>query len=178
MRGAVLTALLLAGCTGTPAAPSADTPAPATAAAATPTASTPSPSPTASPTASPVANTVYTADDEALATLMRAAADEAIPQLNLLNEMDPSKLEDLFLPLDVWITSQRTGLEAYTPSSCTTAAVALFSKALDGYDAIRKRFMAWRDWGAHGRPFAFAAPRGIVRTFEEALVELEAHCPA
>ncbi len=34
-------------------------------------------------------------------------------------------MEDLFLPLLEWITSQRAGVEAYTPSSATAGAVQL-----------------------------------------------------
>ena len=175
MRAAALVALLLAGCTATPGA----TPSPATpAASATPSARTSTPEPTAPPSATVVTSTIYTADDEEIAKLIRAGADEAIPQLKLLNDMDPGKLEDLFLPLHVWLTGQKTGIEAYMPSSCTTAAVALFTKGIDRYDDIRKRFLAWRDWGAHGHSFPVAAPGQAVLTFEEALVELEAHCPA
>lgn len=175
MRAAALVALLLAGCAGAPGV----TPSPATPAApATPTAGMSTTQPTAPPTATPVPNTVYTADDEEIAKLIRAGADEAIPQLKLLNDMDPGQLEDRFLPLGVWITSQKAGVEAYTPSSCTTAAVALFIKGMDRYDDMRKRFLAWRDWGAHGHAFAVGAPGQAVATFEEALVELEAHCPA
>jgi hypothetical protein len=174
MRAAALVALLLAGCVAGPgAAPSPATPA--TAAPATPTSDATS---TTQPTATPVPATVYTADDEEIAKLIRAGADEAIPQLKLLNDMDPGKQEDLFLPLLLWITSQKAGVEAYTPSSCTTAAVALFIKGMDGYDNIRKQFLAWRDWGAHGHAFPVAAPGQAVKTFDEALVELEAHCPA
>jgi hypothetical protein len=173
MRAAALLALLLAGCAGGPGA----TPPVATV-PATPTAGTPTPQPTAPPTATPVPNTVYTPDDEEIAKLIRAGTDEAIPQLKLLNDADPDKLEDLFLPLLVWITSQKEGVETYKPSSCTTAAVALFIEGMDRYDDIREKFLAWRDWGAHGNAFPVGAPGQAVATFEEALVELEAHCPA
>ncbi len=125
-----------------------------------------------------MAATVYTADDEEIAKLIRAGADEAIPQLKLLNDMDPQKMEDLFLPLLEWITSQRAGVEAYTPSGCTAPALALFNKGMDQYDAIREQFIAWRDWGAQRHAFPVAAPGQAVKTFEEALVELEAHCSA
>lgn len=178
MRAAALVALLLAGCAGAPGVTPSPAPPVASAASATPTASMSTMQPTAPPTATPVADTVYTADDEQIATLIRAGADEAISQLKLLNDMDPGQLEDQFLPLGVWITSQTAGVEAYTPSSCTTAAVALFIKGMDQYDAIREQFLAWRDWGAHGHAFPVGAPRQAVETFEEALVELEAHCPA
>lgn len=179
MRAAALVALLLAGCTGVPGAtPSPATPG-ATAAPAAPTAAgTATRQPTAPPTATPELATVYTADDEEIAKLIRAGADEAIPQLKGLRAMDPSKLEGLFLPLLVWITGQKAGVAAYTPSSCTAAAAALFIDGLDQYDAIRKQFLAWRDWGASGHAFPVAAPGQAVVTFEEALVELEAHCPA
>jgi hypothetical protein len=91
--------------------------------------------------------------------------------------MDPSMLEDLFLPLDIWITGQKEAVEAHTPSSCTTSAVDLFLKGMNQYDTIREQFLAWRDWGANGHAFPVAAPGQAVLTFEEALVELEAHCP-
>jgi hypothetical protein len=138
---------------------------------------TPAP-PTAPPSASPVPNTEYSADDEEIARLIRAGAEEAIPQLKLLNDMDPSELEDQFLPLDLWITSQKTGIQAHTPSNCTTTAVAQFVEGLDRYDDIRKQFLAWRDWGAHGHAFPVAAPGQAVLAFEEALAELDVHCPA
>jgi hypothetical protein len=176
MRAALLDALLLAGCSEVPGAAPSPTTAAATAAPATPTAATPTT--TAPPTASHEANTVYTADDQKIARLIRAGADEAIPQLKLLNDMDPGKLEDLFLPLHVWLTGQKAGIEAYTPSSCTTAAVALFTEGIERYDDIRKRFLALRDWGAHGHSFPVAAPGQAVLPFEDALVELEAHSPA
>jgi hypothetical protein len=178
MRAAALAVLLLAGCTAGPgASPSPDstavpvTPAPATA--------TPSPSPT--PTAaiaSPVVSKVFTADDTEIAKLIKAAADEAIPDLKSLNKMDPSKLEGQFLPLGEWITSQQEGIAAYTPTTCTAPAVERFLDGIDQYDAIRKQFLAWRDWGASGHAFPVAAPGQAVLAFEEAVVELEAHCPA
>ena len=175
MRAAVLVALLLAGCTATPGA----TPSPATpAASATPSAGTSTPEPSVPPSATAVTSTVYTADDNEIAKLIRAGAGEAIPDLKLLNDMDPSKLEGQFLPLGEWITSQKAGVAAYTASSCTTAAVELFIDGIDQYDAIRKQFLAWRDWGANGHAFPVAAPGQAVIAFEKALVELEAHCPA
>jgi hypothetical protein len=187
MRAAALVALLLAGCAGgpgatpspaTPAATAAPTTAAVTAAPATPTASASTTEVTAPPTATPVTNTVYTADDEEIAKLIKAGAAEAIPQLKLLNDMGPDKLTDLFVPLGVWITSQKAGVQAYTPSSCTTAALALFIEGMDRYDDMRKKFLAWRDWGAHGHAFPAGSPREAHATFGEALVELEAHCPA
>ena len=122
-------------------------------------------------------STVYTADDTAIAGLITAAVEEATPQLKGLNEMDPSQMEVLFMPLGVWITEQRTGLAAYTPTSCTAGAVALFTDGLDQYDAIREKFMAWRDWGANGRAYPAGAPREARETFAAAVAELEASCP-
>ncbi len=177
MLAAALVALLLAGCTASPGAlPSPSLPA-ASAAPATPTPS-PSPTPTATPAASPVLSTVYTADDTEVAKLIKAGADEAIPDLKALNGMDPSKLEGQFLPLGEWITSQQEGVAAYTPTTCTAPAVERFLDGIDQYDAIRKQFLAWRDWGASGHAFPIAAPGQAVLAFEEAVVELEAHCPA
>jgi hypothetical protein len=177
---ALLTVCCLAGCSQGPGAASSSPTA--STAAATPS---PSPSPTPSPTASPrptsaasaAPATAFTADDEAIASLVSAVADEAIPELKALNDMDPSQLEDQFLPLGEWITSKRDALAAYTPSACTSAAVAKFSEGLDRYDNIRKKFLAWRDWGAQGHAFPVAAPGLAVRSFEEALSELDAHCP-
>ncbi len=178
IRLTVLVALLLAGCTAVPGgAPSPATPA-ATAPSATPTADRSTPEPTASPSATTVTSTAYTADDDEIAKLIRAGAAEAIPDLKLLNDMDPGKLEDQFLPLGDWITSQKAGVAAYTASSCTMAAVEQFVDGIDQYDAIRKQFLAWRDWGAHGHAFPVAAPGQAVIAFEQALVELEAYCPA
>jgi hypothetical protein len=124
-----------------------------------------------------VLNSLPTADDQEIARLIRAGAEAAIPQLKVLNDMDPSRLEDLFLPLDIWITNQMAGIEAYTPSNCTAAANTLFVDGMDAYDDIRQTFMDWRDWGAHGHPFSPGAPRLAVAMFEEALAELEVNCP-
>jgi hypothetical protein len=178
MRVAALVALLLAGCTASPGATASPAAPVASAASATPTAGMSTPEPTASPTATAVTSTVYTADDDEIAKLIRAGAAEAIPDLKLLNDMDPSKLEDQFLPLGEWITGQRAGIAAYSASSCTTGAVELFVDGLDQYDAIRKQFLAWRDWGANGHAFPVAAPGQAVLAFEGALVELDAQCPA
>ena len=125
-----------------------------------------------------VVSTVYTADDDEIAKLIRAGAAEAISDLKGLNDMDPSKLEGQFLPLGEWITSQRAGLAAFTATTCTASAVELFNDGIDQYDAIRKQFLAWRDWGAQGHAFPVAAPGQAVIAFEKALVELDAHCPA
>ena len=176
MRALALAAILLAGCSAGPGAtPSAAIPEATVSIAPT---APPSAPPTASSTASPSPNTSYTADDEAIAGLIRTGADEAIPQLRVLNDSDPSRLEDLFLPLGIWITGQKASLEPYTASTCTSGAVARFTEGLDRYDAIRKKFLAWRDWGATGNAFPPGAPREAAESFEEALVELEAHCPA
>jgi hypothetical protein len=159
-RAALLAALLVGGCTAgsgvvtSPATPSA--------APATQTASpepTPTPTPSAPPSASPVLSTVYTADDTEIAKLIKAGVEEATPQLKGLADMDPGQMEVLFLPLGMWITEQREGLNAYTPTSCTAGAVALFSDGLDQYDAIRQKFMEWQDWGANGRAYPPGAPR-------------------
>ncbi len=178
MRAAALAVLLLAGCTGGSTATSSPAVPAATAAPATPTDSAATALPTASPATTPTPNTVYTAGDEEVAKLIKEGADEAIPQLLLLNDSDASKQAELFVPLGVWINGQKAGVQAYTPSSCTVAAAALFIEGMDLYDAIRKKFLAWRDWGGAGYAFSPAAPGQAVRTFEEALDELEAHCPA
>lgn len=176
---ALLLALLLAGCTAGPgASPSPATPVAEASATPTPApTSTPTAKPTPSPASSIVDSTTYTEEDEQIATLIRAGADEAIPQLRALNKTDPQKLEDLFLPLQDWIASQRSGVEALAPSSCTAPAVKLFLTGIDQYDAIRKKFLAWRDWGAQGHAFPPGAPGEAVRTLEAAVAELEATCP-
>jgi hypothetical protein len=179
MRAAVLAALLVAGCTAGPGvAPSASLPVPTAVATATATASVSTPEPSAAPSATLAPATVYTADDEQIAALIRAGAEEAMAQLKPLNDMDPGQLEDRFLPLGTWIAAQKEAIAAYTPSSCTSAAVALFIEGMDRYDDIRERFMAWRDWGAHGHAFPVGAPGQARATFTEAVAELEAHCPA
>ncbi len=182
MRALTLAALLLVAACSTGPAGSGTPPSPdsTTASPARPTASpavTPVPSPSASPSASLVSSTSYTEDDEAIATLIRTASEAAIPQLKGLNRSDPSSLEALFLPLGEWIESQRTAISAYTPTTCTAAAVDLFHDGLDQYDDIREKFMAWRDWGANGHAFPPGAPNVAVAAFEEAQVELDAHCP-
>ncbi len=177
MKRLMLLALLLAGCTASPGVARSPAASAATAASATPTAGMSTTQPTAPPPATAVTSTVYTPEDVEIARLISAGADEAIPQLRLLNDMDPDQLEDQFLPLGLWITSQKAGVEALTPSNCTTAAVALFMEGIDRYDAIRIQFLAWRDWGANGHAFPAGAPREARETLEAALVELEAHCP-
>jgi hypothetical protein len=172
-----LVALLVAGC----AVGAGPTPEPATPAStetpATPAPVTPSPEPSVPPSASPGANTVFTADDEEIAAIVRSAVDEAIPQLKVLNDTDPSKLEDLFVPLGEWITAQRTDVEALAASNCTAEAVELFEEGLSQYDTIRKKFLAWRDWGANGNAFPPGAPREASDTLKAAVEELDAHCP-
>lgn len=178
MRVVALLALLLAGCTASPAATASPASPVASTSSATPTTDMSTPEPSAAPTPTVVISTVYTADDDEIAKLVKAGAEEAIPDLKALNDMDPSKLEDQFLPLGEWIASQRAGLEAFTASSCTAPAVELFNDGIDQYDAIRKQFLAWRDWGAQGHAFPVAAPGQAVIAFEKAVVELDAHCPA
>ena len=177
LRAAVaLVALLVGGCTaGAGATPEPSTPA-ITAAPTTPSPAAPSIEPSAPPSASAATSTVFTPDDEEIATLITSAVDEAVPQLSVLNDSDPSKLEDLFLPLGEWISAQRTGVEALSPSSCTTEAVELFEDGLSQYDAIRKKFLAWRDWGANGNAFPPGAPRETSDTFKAAVEQLSAHC--
>jgi hypothetical protein len=176
---ALLAAVMLAGCTaGAGATTLPDTPAPATPSAPPSAAPTPTPTPaSAPPSASPVLSTVYTADDTAIAELIEAGVEEAVPQLRELRDMDPGAMEGLFLPLGVWITEQRAGLDAYTPTTCTSGALELFTDGLDQYDAIRQKFLEWRDWGASGPAYPAGAPREARETFEAAVAELEATCP-
>jgi hypothetical protein len=177
MRAAALVAvLLLAGCTSDPGAVPSSTPSPAATTSVSPATPSPTVSPTASALASPVVSTVYAADDEAIAALIRASAAEAIPQIKELNKMDPQKLEDLFLPLQDWITAERSAIAALKPTTCTAAAVERFNEGIDQYDDIRKTFLAWRDWGAKNRPFPAGAPGLAAKEFEAALAELEATC--
>lgn len=169
--------LVSVGCSASPGS---------TPAAASPGAASGSPSPQASPTGTPVLPsptstppaTTYTPEDERIAVMIRSGAETAITQLRLLNDMDPNRLEDLFLPLDVWISAQIAEAEASTPSACTAAAVEGYLDGLFAYDAIRKTFLAWRDWGAQGHPFPRGAPREAAGILEDAVVELDAHCPA
>ena len=179
MRAALaIAALLLAGCSaGGGASPEPATSAP-TPAPVTPTPAPPSVEPNAPASEGPIAATEFTPDDEEIAKIVSTAVDEAIPQLKVLNDSDPSKLEDLFVPLGDWITSQRTSVESMTPSSCTVEAVALFEDGLDQYDAIRKKFLAWRDWGANGNAFPPGAPREAADTLQAAVDELGATCPS
>ena len=122
--------------------------------------------PPAAPTSSLATAGVYTANDREIAELVKASAGQAIPDLKGLNARDPSQLEDLFLPLGTWIADQRTSVEAYTPTDCTAVAVAKFVEGMDAYDDIRKRFLAWRDWGAHGNAFHPEAPRQAAALLE------------
>ena len=172
---AALLALLVGGCT-VGAGPTAEPATPVvTTAPVSPVPATPSAEPSAPPSGSPLANTTFTADDEKIAQIVIAAVDEAIPQLKVLNDTDPSKLEDLFLPLGEWITTQRSDVAALQ-ASCTADAVDLFEEGLAQYDAIRKKFLAWRDWGANGNAFPPGAPREASDTLQAAVDELAAHC--
>jgi hypothetical protein len=169
--------LLVAGCTTVPASAPSVTPGASSTAILTAAPSSAAPSPSASPSPTPATATEYTADDEQVAKLVTAAAGQAIPQIEQLNKMDPSKLETLFLPLDAWITEQRAAIAARSPSACTAAAVELFNDGLEKYETIRKTFLGWRDWGANGRPFPVAAPGQAVKSFEAAVAALDADCP-
>lgn len=173
---ALLVVLLVAGCTSGPGAVPSATPLPAATASVAPATPSPTVSPSASALASPMVSTVYAADDEAIATLIRTSAAEAIPQIKVLNKMDPQKLEELFLPLQDWITGERTAIAALTPTTCTASAVERYNEGIDQYDDIRKTFLAWRDWGAKNRPFPAGAPGLAAKEFEAALAELEATC--
>ena len=173
---AALLALLVVGCS-VGAGPTAESAAPVVSTPpVTPVPATPPAEPSAPPSASPIANTTFTADDEKIAQIVTSAVDEAIPQLKVLNDTDPSKLEDLFLPLGDWITTQRSELTALQASSCTADAVELFEEGLAQYDAIRNKFLAWRDWGANGNAFPPGAPREASDTLRAAVDELDAHC--
>ena len=180
-RAVLLAAIVVAGCTAGPGAtPSAAKPSaatPTTTASTAPSVAPTTASSTASPSATPPPNAAFTADDKMIAKLISSGAGVAIPQLKALNDSDPSQLEQIFLPLGVWIASQKAGFEPYTPSTCTTAAMELYADGIDRYDAIRKVFLAWRDWGAHGHAFPPGAPDQAIIAFEKALVELKAHCP-
>ena len=172
-------AVLLAGCTAGPAGQPPST-ASGAAVAGSPTASAPSPSPrpatTPSPSRTPEIRTTYSPDDERIAEVIRAAVADAIPELKALNAMDPSTQVELFEPLGAWITEQKASLAPLTPSSCTAPAVESFDDGLAQYDDIRKRFLAWKDWGAHGRAYSLAAPGRISATLQEAVAELDATC--
>ena len=180
MRGLALEALLLAGCTASPGV------APAATTAALPTATTgpspsrsPTPRPTSAPRTSPtpVVSTTYTPDDEQIAEVIRAGVAAAIPELERLNDMDPSDQVALFEPLGAWITTQTEAVKRFTPSSCTADAVTLFLDGLDQYDEIRGLFLAWKDWAAHGRAYSHGAPGQIAATLTEATAELDTRCP-
>jgi hypothetical protein len=184
MRALSLVGLLLAGCGGARGGASAPaSPDAGVASVAVPSAPTASSSPSARPTATasgtastPLPASAFTPDDERIATLIEAGAAEAIPQLRRLNKSDPSKLVQLFEPLGAWIAEQEADVNGYTPSACTASAVTLYIDGIDAYDAIRKQFLAWKDWGAHGNAFAPGAPNQIVALLEEALDELGTHC--
>lgn len=179
----VLAASVMAGCTasigGAPAAGRALSSAPL----ATPTtAPSPRPTPTPRPTIAPVtsptpeARTTYTPDDEGLAEVIRAGVAEALPELERLADMPPSDQVALFEPLGVWITTETEAVKGFRPSSCTADAVDLFLDGLDQYDEIRALFLAWKDWGAHGRAYAYGAPGQIAATLTQAATSLEASC--
>ena len=175
IRTIALFLVLVAGC--------AVASTPPTSSPAARSASTPSRSPSAPASAAPVpeASGLAAGDpatDEEIAAVIRAGAEVAVPQLRSLNGSDPSRLDDLFIPLGVWIDGQRAAISGLTPSACTADAVTLYLEGIDGYDAIRKEFLAWRDWGAHGHAFPPGAPRMAAAAIDAALAELDAGCPA
>jgi len=175
-RAIALVALVLAGCTATPGATAAPSSAAVLATATATATATALPTPLAvSP--SPAAATEFTADDEQIATLIKAGAADAVPDLRTLSDADPSKLALLFEPLGAWIKQQRSGVGALTASECTMAAVELYLDGINQYDSIRKKFLAWRDWGVHGHAFTAKAPLDAADTLEGAVAELELHCP-
>lgn len=172
--------MLLAGCapgTGAPATQEVQGDiVPATPAASTrPTSPSPT-GPSVAPSPTAVARTTFTADDRRLASLIRAGASEAVPRLRVLSDMDPSRLALLFDPLGTWLKEQKAAVTALTASTCTTAAVELFLDGINQYDSIRKKFLAWRDWGIHGHAFTAKAPLDAADTLEDAVAELGAHC--
>lgn len=176
----LICASLVAACTaGRGSSPAA---AMAVAPVATANTSTPAPTPRASrtpapPSAGPVSSTRYTADDRQVATLIEDGAAVAIPQLRILNKTEPAKQVAFFEPVGTWIASEKAGLAGLAPTTCTAPAAALFTDALKQYDTMRRKFLAWKDWGAHGHAYSPGAPMAAVRTLEDALAELDAHCP-
>ena len=173
MKRLVLVACLVAGCT---ASPSASLPATPPARPTAPATLSPAPTPSTA-SAPPVVRTTFTKDDEALAVLIRDGAATAIPQLKLLMDLAPQKQVPLFEPLGVWIGKQRASIKALTPSTCTEEAVAIYLDAISQFDHMRKKFLAWKDWGAHGNAYAPGAPRVAIETIQDALAELDATCP-
>jgi hypothetical protein len=175
MKTLTLIGLLVVGCTAGPAAvpPIA---APSIAAPSVAAPAVVSPAPAASTPELRATEVAPTAGDEEVAALIKAGVETAVPQLRSLNDLDPSKLQDLFVPLGAWITDQISAVEAYDAGTCSGEAVTLYVDGLDAYDDIRQTFLAWKDWGAHGRPFPAGSPREIAATLEKALAELEVDC--
>ena len=101
---------------------------------------------------------------------------EAIPQLKELNKMDPQKLEDLFLPMQDRITSQRSAMAALTPSSCTATAVERFNEGIDQYDDIREDVPGLAGLGRQEPSVPGRSSGTRSKEFEAALAELEATC--
>ena len=178
MRVAALLALLLAGCTASPGAPASPAAPVPSAASAAPTADLSTPEPSPSPTATMVTSTVYTADDDEIAKLVRAGAAEAISISRRSTTWTRASWKASSCPLANGSPVSGRGSRRSPATSCTAPAVELFHDGLDQYDAIRKQFLAWRDWGAQGHAFPVAAPGQAVIAFEQAVVELDATCPA
>lgn len=181
MRSGILASLawlVVAGCTAVPGT-TAPTPTPGASAAFATTAKPTTADPTSEPSAtlSPAPAISNAADDAAIADAIRAAVAEAIPELERLNKMDPSSQVKLFEPLGAWIGRQQQAVAASTANGCTAEAVELFLDGLDAYDDIRERFLAWKDWGAHGHAYPPGAPREIATTLKQATAALEASCP-
>jgi hypothetical protein len=167
---------LVAACAGAPAAtpaPASTTPA-ATVAPATPPPASPTPQPTPAAAATIGPDSTFTAEDEEIAKLVKAGADEAIPKLALLPDMDVSQLTDALLDVRAWVNAQKMGVAAFSPGVCTAGAVALFTKGMDRYSDIAEEFLAWREWGAVGHPYPLGAPAQAVASLEDAVLELEA----
>ena len=178
----LIAACLVAACSaGRGSSPAAALPAGGsptqTAAVQGPTARPTHPSASHPASASPASSSRYTADDERVATLIETGVAAAVPQLRVLNKTDPSKQVAFFEPVGTWIAAEKAALAALTPSTCTAPAVELFTDALKQYDTMREKFLAWKDWGAHGHAYSPGAPMAAVRTLQDALAELDAHCP-
>lgn len=173
-----LAGFVVVGCSAVPGTTAPTTTGGASAAVVATTKATPT-SPTSTPraTPSPAPATPNTADDAAIADAIRAGVAEAIPELERLNKMDPSSQVKLFEPLGAWIDRQQQAVAASSAGGCAAEAVELFLDGLDAYDDIRERFLAWKDWGAHGRAYPPGAPREIATTLKQATAALEASCP-
>lgn len=156
MRWLLLASLVVAGCAGG---------APAT------TSAPPSASPTVAP-AEPSPST--TADDEAIAELIKDSTDELLERLGGLDGTE-AEIAETLKGLRDFASRTETRLALRTPSTCTEEAVAHFRDALSSTTTFAQDFLDWMAAGAAGE-FDTSTARQVGQKFAAANTALSAPC--